>query len=443
MKLFSFSNKFEKNYFGSLTALLPISFIAGNLIINFNIILVLLSAVLFYRSKIFNLNFLLIDKLIFSYFFLIIFTGIYNDIQITIFHEDFANFRGNFYTTIKSFLFLKYLLLYLVLRYLTNQNILEFKFFFIICSIASLFVSFDIFFQFFNGKDIFGFSSAESTRKLGGPFGDELIAGGSIQRFSLFAFFIIPIFFRNSLSKFQVFIIPSLLIIFIFGIILSGNRIPFLLYLLLLSLVLLFQKQARKFFIPFIILISILFLLAINFNSTVKANFKNFYFQINGMKNVLFSDDKSFKEIHTYVSEFSTFYDTWKINKFIGGGVKNFRFYCHKRENIDKNSKFICNMHPHNYYMEILTETGIIGFLILICVFFKTFKITFYRKYFSKISLQHENIIIPFIFLFFVEIFPVRSTGSFFTTGNAAYLFLILGILVGLSEKDNLIEKKK
>ena len=38
------------------------------------------------------------------------------------------------------------------------------------------------------GKDIFGFKPT-LPRRLGGPFGDELIAGGFIQRFSLFSFF--------------------------------------------------------------------------------------------------------------------------------------------------------------------------------------------------------------------------------------------------------------
>ena len=99
-------------------------------------------------------------------------------------------------------------------------------------------------------------------------------------------------------------------------------------------------------------------------------------------------------------------------------------------------------MHPHNYYLEILTDSGVFGFLILICVFFISLKISFYRKYFSKTSLQNNNVIIPFIFLFFIEIFPIKSTGSFFTTGNATYLFLILGILIGLSQKDYLIEKE-
>ena len=50
------------------------------------------------------------------------------------------------------------------------------------------------------------------------------------------------------------------------------------------------------------------------------------------------------------------------MNKYVGGGIKNFRYYCHI-EKYPKKCNFICNMHPHNYYLEILTETGVVGFL--------------------------------------------------------------------------------
>ena len=46
------------------------------------------------------------------------------------------------------------------------------------------------------------------------------------------------------------------------------------------------------------------------------------------------------------------------------------------------------------------------------------------------------------IWVFIAEIFPIKSTGSFFTTGNATYIFLIMAILIGLVNKDNSIEKK-
>ena len=97
-------------------------------------------------------------------------------------------------------------------------------------------------------------------------------------------------------------------------------------------------------------------------------------------------------------------------------------------------------MHPHNYYLEILTETGIVGFVIILIIFLAALYISFVKKYFSLSPLNNNNLIIPFIFLFIVEIFPFKSTGSFFTTGNATYLFLILAILIGLTRKNNLIE---
>tara|TARA_Y100001958_G_C20803618_1_gene265832 strand:+ start:9 stop:311 length:303 start_codon:yes stop_codon:yes gene_type:complete len=99
-------------------------------------------------------------------------------------------------------------------------------------------------------------------------------------------------------------------------------------------------------------------------------------------------------------------------------------------------------MHPHNYYLEILTETGLLGFIVLILSFVLLLYQTLIKKYFSRLNVNFDNKIIPFIFLFFIEIFPLKSTGSFFTTGNTTYLFLLMGILVGLLPKDYSIENK-
>jgi hypothetical protein len=68
--------------------------------------------------------------------------------------------------------------------------------------------------------------------------------------------------------------------------------------------------------------------------------------------------------------------------------------------------------------------------------------LSFIKKYFLRSSLKDNVIITPFIFLFFSEIFPLKSTGSFFTTGNASYIFLIIAVLVGLIQKENSFENK-
>ena len=92
-------------------------------------------------------------------------------------------------------------------------------------------------------------------------------------------------------------------------------------------------------------------------------------------------------------------------------------------------------MHPHNYYLEILTETGILGFILLTTIFLIVLKKSFYNKYFKDSYLKNRVIVTPFLFLFFAEFFPFKSSGSFFTTGNATYFFLILSILISLVNK--------
>ncbi len=437
MRLFSNNMISKEFYLSSLIAALPISFIAGNMIININLLLIIVSSLLIFKEKIFQIKYYFLDRLFILFFFLILITGLLNSHNLTsnnLIKDDFFN------TSIKSFLFIKYLFFYIILRFLVEKRIIKLKLFFLSCSIASLFVSFDIFFQFFYGVDIFGFQGVQG--KLSGPFGDELIAGGYLQRFSLFSFFTIPIFYSNSLSKYLKYLVPSLLIIFFIGIILSGNRMPLLLFLLAISLIVIFQKQTRKYFLHFAIISTLVFLLIFNLNSKVKSNFQSFYAQVSQMTTIVINSDFKNERPPPYFREFATFYDTWLMRKYIGGGIKNFRYYCHMRPNKIKNSDIVCNMHPHNYYLEILTETGLVGITIILSAFFILVYLTLYKKYFTKTSLNQNKIIVPFIFLFIVEIFPLKSTGSFFTTGNTTYLFLILGILVGLMRRDILIENK-
>lgn len=441
MALFAKRSVLLGNYFSFLLAILPFSFIAGNLIINLNILFLIISALIFFRKDIFFFKYYLLDKVIILFFFFVLITGFYNDISIGIDNDDFY-FRGFFYTTIKSVLFFKYLLMYFVIKFLIEKEIINIKYFFFSCAISSIFVCFDIIYQFINGKDIFGYEANRSIRKLAGPFGDELIAGGYIQRFSLFSFFVMPLFLKNNLNKFSYIVVPIMLILFLTGLILSGNRMPFILFLFLFSLIIIFQSQTRKFLFPFLIIASILFFIGIKFNENVRNNFNNFYVQISKMTVVLKDFNLDPDNTPQYFKEFQSFYGPWSSNKFIGGGIKNFRYYCHNPDYKINQSGFICNMHPHNYYLEILTETGLIGLIMLLIIFMQTLYHSFFKKYFTTSKLQNNNLITPFIFLFIVEIFPIKSTGSFFTTGNATYIFLILPILIGLVRKEISIEKK-
>ena len=153
--------------------------------------------------------------------------------------------------------------------------------------------------------------------------------------------------------------------------------------------------------------------------------------EISANKNryVIEIDGKKIQMPNAYVKEFEAGYKTWLLNKFVGDGVKSFKKNCQKTNVIN------CGPHPHNYYLEVLADLGLVGLVILLFVSL----IAIYRsliKKFSSFDKKFNYYLSPFILLFFVEIFPIRTTGSFFSTGNATYFFLILSIIIALSKKE-------
>ena len=427
----------NKNLFVNLLfAFIPISFIAGNLVLNINILLFIVLSIYICRKDVLIFKFHFFDKLIILFFSYVLFVGMYN-----FYLEDFKNKE----ILIKSFSFLRYLILYFVIRILINNDKINFNLFFKFCSVSVLFVASDLIFQYHFEKDIFGFEG--QGRRLGGPFGDELVAGSFLQRFSFFLFFLLltSSFFKKNSSaiNYVIFVILSLLVSF--GLVLAGNRIPFIMFLITAFLIFVFNRDNRIHFFSLIVVSIVALSIMYNTNLEIKYHYGHFQNKIINLFNS-FSDErlikkkesdkfktfnekyysiefnnKSYRMSSGYVLQFYSGYHTWKQNKIFGGGVKTFKFNCPK-------VFYNCATHPHNYYLEILSDLGIIGFLIIslmgIYLIFKSFLI-------------RNSIISPFIFLLISELFPLKTTGSFFTTSNATYIFLILAIIAGFSFKKN------
>ena len=93
-----------------------------------------------------------------------------------------------------------------------------------------------------------------------------------------------------------------------------------------------------------------------------------------------------------------------------------------------------CNSHPHNYYLEIASALGVIGLIIIITIFSIMLFMILKVLHFSKSFFREREILITFFALFIAEIFPFKSTGSFFTTTTATFLFILIGFIVGLLE---------
>tara|TARA_Y100000591_G_scaffold307117_1_gene306192 strand:+ start:2452 stop:3729 length:1278 start_codon:yes stop_codon:yes gene_type:complete len=404
-----------------LISVLPISFIAGNLIINLNIILIILSSLLYYKNKIFAFKLLLIDKLIISLFFFTIITALLNNF----FSIQMINSINEYNVLIKTLLFQRFLVLYFVVRYLIYENVLNLKSLFISASFCALFVCGSLMYEF-----IVQYDNLKSPYKLSGPFGDEYIAGSYLQRFSIFAFFLIPVLFYNKDKKYILLALSVLFIFIFFSMIVAGNRMPIILFFLMFIFLFFIEKKLRKYSVIFITSVILFFVLILFLIPEFYNYTKHFYDRV--IEIIVFFTDiimfgKEPKITNTYLNEFYSGYAVWKNNFLIGGGIDSFYSNCVRTVDF-------CATHPHNYYLEILSELGMVGFVLCLIIFFIIIKEAVFQKRYLKANLNY-NYVIPFIIIFMVEIFPVKTSGSFFTTGTSSYFFLILAITVGLNNK--------
>lgn len=426
-------NLIKKNYLdpdffiNSLIIFLPISFIVGNLAINLNVILIIFFSFLFYKKDIFKTKLFLFDKLLITIF---AFSFLTAGINSFIYNSNIDTLNNiNTYTLEKTFAFLRFLFFYFMLKFLIEKKIFNFKFFFLSASLFSIFVSIDLIYQLIIGKDIFGFPI--TSFKLSGPFGDEEIAGSYLQRFSIFSFFLITIYFSKLGSKNQFTIFFLLLSLFIYSIFLSGNRMPIIIFFLFWIFLFIFDEKLRKFIIPFLGATAVLVYLIISLNDQVNnytLHFLRITLQIFEFLPELKSNESITQFPNTYIKEFYSGFNAWQENIFIGGGINSFHYNCIKTVNA-------CASHPHNYYLEILSEHGLIGMLLWSYIFFYVIYVSIIKKYIFRSNYQNNDLITPFAILFLVEIFPVKTTGSFFTTGNATYIFFLIAVIIALSRK--------
>ena len=467
-------------------AFFPFSFIFGTLIVNLNFLLFCCLGIFYLKSKILRTKYDFAIKIIFLFFLIVFLSTTLNVIKSQYF--DGYESDLNLVRFTKSILFFRFFL-FLIITYLLNKyDILDFKYFFLTAAFASILVSLDIIYQYIFGSNIIGLKNTAPAHvdtlaafnvRNSGFFGDEYIAGGYIQRFAFFAIFPTILLFKN--NNYTKFIFPLVIICVLgAGILFAGNRMPLVLFIFGLLLVFLFNRKIRK--IMFIGLIALLILLKFIISSN--ENYKNTYHHLfYSAQSMLYApaikvwslfqkvDEQSPKiknffykgrtvRLESYHERlFLTAIDTWKFNKVLGNGIKSFREVCHKlREMPDINleerifdaegilkgtatlapeevtyfnkKNRLCSNHPHNYYLEILTETGIVGLVIIsiIALLFISFLFK-NNKLIKQISIENL-IVLSAIISLILETIPLRSAGSLFTTNNATYLILIGSIIL-------------
>ena len=128
----------------------------------------------------------------------------------------------------------------------------------------------------------------------------------------------------------------------------------------------------------------------------------------------LFRIDQTVREFKnplntSYFIHFKTAYAIFDNHKVFGSGAKSFRHECFdlfKYDHIEINPKIRCRTHPHNIHLEILSDTGIIGYILFISTFLSLLIFIFKNHY------CRENLFLIIPILLFL--FPLRTSGSFF-----------------------------
>ena len=75
-------------------------------------------------------------------------------------------------------------------------------------------------------------------------------------------------------------------------------------------------------------------------------------------------DSKKYIFSEEHQDQYMTAINIFKDKPFFGVGIKNFRNKCSEKKYISGN--YPCSSHPHNIYVQLLSETGFFGFIILV-----------------------------------------------------------------------------
>ena len=395
------------NYFLILFSIIPVSILIGPSVSLFTILLIDISFIfLIIKKK--NYSFFKNDTfryLLFLYLYLIFNSLISIDMSSGVY---------------RNFGFIRILILFVAFNFFFHQT-LFFSKVFKIWLITLLIVAFDVFFEYFNGVNLLGFPEIRENQRLVSFFKDEPIVGAY-----LYGFYLLLIGFLMNENFFkQKNIIFLLLIILFLAIFLTGERSNSIKAFLGIFLLIFFFKEIPKK----IKLISLIF--ALSSLVILISNSDNFKMRYAvQIKSAL--GDKSI-----YFNLYKSGYQVFKNYPIFGVGNKNYRIEsCDNFEKENKNEKYedyLCTTHPHQIYLELLSEHGIIGTLIILLIFFKLI--------FSKILSVSKNLnyiqIGSMIFLL-LTFLPIIPSGSFFNDFAITIFAINLSIFYASNKKFNI-----
>jgi len=287
-----------------------------------------------------------------------------------------------------------------------DKSILTYFYYVLILCFSALVI--DGYFQHFTGQNLLGFTII--SNRISSFFGDELIMGSYLSRLFplLFALFLV-----KKKQKFEIYFLGLLFILVDVLIYMSGERSAFFFLNLSTVFIIVLIKEHQKFrLVTFFIAIICITILSLNSSYLSDRMFKGPAEEMGLTKNSKAKDLTIFSQAHD--SLIRTAYNMFKDQPILGHGPKMFRVVC-------KDEKYAtgiipCNTHPHNFYVQLLAETGIAGFLFLFSALIYVFY-TALRQFKSIVFKQKRPLSDYQVCLLagiLITVWPFSPNGNFF-----------------------------
>lgn len=286
----------------------------------------------------------------------------------------------------------------------------------------------DSYLQLFTGKNIFGYNHG---LRISSFFDESFILGVYLSKLIPIYFCLISINQKIDNKKFivaMIFLVLADVIVLV-----SGDRSAFFLLTLSTLIIIVFTKRYKLIrlftFLFAIVIISVI----LNTNDSVKERIVDNTVQQTG----IFEEKKYFfSENHEamLVSSYRMFID----NPIFGQGPKMYRVLC---SDIKFEYPGSCQTHPHNTYLQLAAETGIIGILtisIFVFIFLRTMLRQAYSLYVNNKS-YIEDYQVCLLSAFSMTLWPLVPAMNVFGNWISILYFLPLGFF--LADKENMIIK--
>lgn len=404
-----------------LFCIIPISIIAGPAVSLLNIIFLSILSVYFYLKNINDYKFFKNQYLI-----LIIILFIYLLFNLII-SQDYK------LSLARNLGFLRYIFLIFIFNYFfyENEKVKEiFKFW----TIVFLIFLIDVYIEYFFGSNLFGWGAKEingvtqiHADRIMSFFKDEPIAGAFL---SGFAFLIFGYLMEYNQNKF---IALAFIVTLIVAIMLTGERSN-LIKTLISSFIFLILINKIDYKQKILVLLTIAALLSITFKYSDYIKNRYFYIlEINSKEKIteLTKENIYFKIYRSGLSVFKNY-------PLFGVGNKNYRLVTCENEFKKFNKNYICQTHPHQIYIELLSEHGLVGAVIILGILFYIFFKILFQIYLS------QNYIQLGAFSFLISNFiPLLPSGAFFGDFNSNIFWINFSILIASSKETNIFNLKR